>query len=370
MIFSRFSFVLFFLLNALSACDFGSNKELKTVDSSKNLCKYSRLLKIFEFENEVVIQITNPDNPKQVFSFKTNGKGSNLKLNSTKIIELPSKNLAVLSATHIGMLSELNAINFISAISDVKFVYNQQVRQRVNSGTIISLGDEGQISIEKLIASKTKTIVYSAFSGELSQQKQFEKLGITSIPNYDWRETTPLGKADWLLLFGYLTGKQEQAKERIARLNTLYSQRSLEGKKNTNEEIFLLGNQMGDYWYAPAGESYQAILLKDAGINYLYADTKGTGSLALPMEQVIKDAEKAAIWLNPGFASKVEILKSNPKAAFLNVFQKGKIYCYSANMNKFWESSTVQPNWFLRDLQTIKAGKFSNDELYFYKSVE
>jgi iron complex transport system substrate-binding protein len=370
MIFSRVSSVLFFLIFILSACNSNSKKETEITNLSNNLCKHSRWLKIFETKNQVIIQITNPDNPKQVFTYKTSGKATNQGTNSTKIIQLPSKKLAVLSATHIGMLSELNAINFISAISDVKFVYNQQVKKGVKTGKIISLGDEGQISIEKLLASKTKTMIYSAFSGELSQQKQFEKLGIISIPNYDWRETTPLGKADWLLLFGYLTGKQEQAKERIARLNTLYSLGIIEGKKIKNKEVFLLGNQMGDYWYAPAGESYQAILLKDAGINYLYANTKGTGSLALPMEQVIKDAEKATVWLNPGFGSKSEILKSNPKAVFLNVFQKGKIYCYSANMNNFWENSTVQPHWFLRDLQTIKSGKTSNDELYFYKSVE
>jgi ABC-type Fe3+-hydroxamate transport system substrate-binding protein len=97
---------------------------------------------------------------------------------------------------------------------------------------------QGQISIEKLLASKTKTMIYSAFSGEFSQQKKFDKLGIISIPNYDWRETTPLGKADWLLLFGFLTGKQEQAKERIKRLNTLYSQGIIAGKKIKNKEVF------------------------------------------------------------------------------------------------------------------------------------
>lgn len=370
MILNRFSSVLILFLFLFNACNSESNKSVKSTTHSENLCKHSRWLKIFEKENQVIIQITNPDNPKQVFTFQTSGKATIQGTKSTKFIELPSKKLAVLSATHIGMLSELDAIDFIAAISDEKFVFNQKVKKGVKNGKIISLGDEGQISIEKLVASKTKTLIYSAFSGELSQQKQFEKLGITSIPNYDWRETTPLGKADWLLLFGYLTGKQAEAKVKVEQLNSSYTKGISAGKKIKNEAVFLLGNQMGDYWYAPAGESYQAILLKDAGINYLYADTKGTGSLALPMEQVIKDAEKATIWLNPGFATKAEILKSNPKAAFLHVFQKGKIYCYSANMNNFWENSTVQAHWYLNDLQNIKAGKTANYELYFYKSVE
>jgi hypothetical protein len=88
------------------------------------------------------------------------------------------------------------------------------------------------------------------------------------------------------------------------------------------------------------------------------------------MEQVIQDSKKATIWLNPGFETKKEILLSNPKAAFLSVFQKGKIYCYSASMNNFWENSSIQPHWFFHDLQEIKANTATNENLYFYKSVE
>jgi len=368
--FNKISIVLILFLSFLNACSLNLKKDEELDKTSVNSCKHSRWLKIYENEEKITIKITNPDNPKQVFVFEGSPKINQKKTNSIKYLVLPIEKMAVLSSTHIGMLAKLKAINTISAISNVKFVFNPKIQRGVKNGQIISLGDEGQISIDKLLKSKAKAMVYSAFSGDFSQEKKFEKLGITSIPNFDWRETTPLGKADWLLLFGYLTGKQKEAKEEIKKLNAIYLKSVLSAQKNKSTDIFLLGNQMGDYWYAPAGESYQALLLEDAGINYLYADTKGTGSLALPMEQVIKDSKKATIWLNPGFKTKKEIITSNPKAAFLSVFQKGKIYCYSANMNKFWENSTVQPHLLLNDLQVIKSTKAANDNLHFYRLVE
>ena len=211
--FHRFSILcsLFFLV--LFSCNTTDNKKVTSKNTSQNLCKHSRWLKIYDNGQIVTIKITNPDNSKQVFVFEGKLNSKQNELNSEKKINLPISKMAVLSSTHIGMLNELNAINTIAAISNVKYVYQREVKSGIKSGQIISLGDEGQISIDKLLQSKTKVMIYSAFSGEFSQQKKLDKLGIISIPNYDWRETTPLGKADWLLLFGYLTDKQKQAKE-------------------------------------------------------------------------------------------------------------------------------------------------------------
>ena len=43
-----------------------------------------------------------------------------------------------------------------------------------------------------------------------------------------------------------------------------------------------------DKWYLPQGESWGAQFLTNAGGNYLWQQTKGTGSLALSFEAVIE----------------------------------------------------------------------------------
>ena len=125
---------------------------------------------------------------------------------------------------------------------------------------------------------------------------------------------------------------------------------------------------MGDIWYAPAGESYVAQLIADAGGNYLFKETKGTGSISLSMEKILASGEKD-IWINPGMTSKKDILEGNPLATKLNSFKR--VYCYSPNMNAFWENSAIQPDYVLEDLirifhpELLQEGKF-----HFYAEIK
>jgi iron complex transport system substrate-binding protein len=211
-------------------------------------------------------------------------------------------------------------------------------------------------------------VVYSAFSGKLAIDNKLKKLGIITIPNFDWRETHPLGKAQWLLLFGYLTGKQDLAKKEFAAIVKRYNEVKSQSKKSNVQT--LVGNLAGDFWYAPAGGSYNATLLKDAGVNYIFKNSKGTGSLSLTLESVFSKLDSVSLWLNPGFMSKELLLANNPKAAYFPVYSKGEIYCYAYDMNRFWELSAIQPDLVLSDLQQIIDKFNSNKKLHFYKRVE
>ena len=347
-------------LFGLFAC---SSETKKTVEPKSKLA-YARWLSITESENGVLISITNPDNITEKFEYFI---GENGPANATTI-SIKHHGLAVLSSTHVGMLGLLNEINAISAVADKKFCYNKELNDRINNGKVVSLGQETDLSAEMLLNSNSKLVVYSAFSGKLAIDNKLKKLGIITIPNFDWRETHPLGKAQWLLLFGYLTGKQDLAKKEFAAIVKRYNEVKSQSKKSNIST--LVGNLAGDFWYAPAGESYNATLLKDAGVNYIFKESKGTGSLSLTLESVFSKLDSVSLWLNPGFVSKELLLANNPKAAHFPVYSKGEIYCYAYDMNRFWEMSAIQPDLVLSDLQQIIDKFNSNKKLHFYKRVE
>jgi len=345
---------------ALFAC---SSENKKTVEPKSKLA-YSPWLSITESEKGVLISITNPDKITEKFDYFI---GENGPANATNI-SVSQNGLAVLSSTHVGMLGLLNEINAISAVADKKYIYNKELKNRINNGKVVSLGQETDFSVDMLLNSNSKLVVYSAFSGKLAIDNKLKKLGIITIPNFDWRETHPLGKAQWLLLFGYLTGKQDLAKKEFAAIVKRYNEVKSQSKKSNVKT--LVGNLAGDFWYAPAGGSYNATLLNDAGVNYIFKDSEGTGSLSLTLESVFSKLDAVSLWLNPGFMSKELIVASNPKAAYFPVYSKGEIYCYAYDMNRFWELSAVQPDLVLSDLQQIIDKFNSNKKLHFYKRVE
>ena len=146
----------------------------------------------------------------------------------------------------------------------------------------------------------------------LTLKQQLKKIGITCIPDYDWREATALGRAEWILLFGVLSDRLPEALKLFKTIEQSYL-KTIRTPQQHNALNMISGNVTGDFWYTPAGESFLAEIYKRAGLSYVYASTKGTGSLAYSMEKILKDGAGVQLWLNPGFPSKQAILNANPK---------------------------------------------------------
>jgi iron complex transport system substrate-binding protein len=286
-----------------------------------------------------------------------------------KVVHLPVKNIAALSQTSVGMLSKLNALDFITGISKIDYVHSPELKRRFNAKEINEFGDETNVPIEKIVKSTTKLIIYSGFGSEFDGEGKLKKLGIQSIPNYEWRETHPLGRAEWIKFLGILIDKADEATAIFDKIKSNYEDlrwkiRNLEDRPNV-----ISGNFYSDQWTAPAGESYMAILFQDAGANYVYHSSKGTGSVFLPIEKVVADNRKSRYWINPGVSTKGVLSEMNPKAKFLGAYENG-IYCYSHEMNKFWEMSAIEPDFLLEDFIHIFHPDFEpNAKLHYYKGL-
>lgn len=287
-----------------------------------------------------------------------------------RVIHIPVKNVAALSQTTVGMFSKLDALASISGISKMDYVYSPVLKSRFNKGNLYEFGDESNLPLEKIIQSKSDLIIYSGFGTELDASGKLKKLGIQSIPNYEWRETHPLGRAEWIKFLGILVDKSEEASKVFNRVKSNYEDLRWKIRNNDNSPKVISGNVYADQWTTPAGNSYMAILIRDAGANYTYGSTTGTGSLFLPIEKVILDNRATRYWINPGIRSKHVLMEMNPKAHLLDAYKDG-IYCYSHAMNHYWEMTAIEPDVLLGDLIHIFHPAIEpKRKLHFYKKIE
>ena len=340
--------------------------EVKTIPADQNICSYSKWLRISEAKDLVQIEIRNPADARQIVRLQI--PNFNGPLNPTRDYDFskPVERLVCLSSTHIGMLGELNLENRIVGVSNLKYVYNEKLKLNAP----VQLGEEQTLSSEKIISSRAQAVVYSGFSNLFPKQDLLHKLGIQTLPNYDWRELHPLGRAEWILLFGYLTGHANEAKRKFKEICENYGK--IKNKIQRDRTLQTLsGNMTGDYWYAPAGDSYHAQLLKDAGLDYIFADQSGTGSLSFSFEHILGMTSNIDLWINPGFDSKNKILSAYPKSKLLLPLKESSVFCYTHNSNKYWELSSCRPDLILADYAELKKGASMNpDHLFFYKQVE
>ena len=330
--------------------------------------KYAKNFNIIPLANGYLVDLIDPNTHKiersWEFTYDKSKKGDD-------VIHLPLENIAAFSQTTIGMMSSLDALEPLMGITNISYVYDPEVKRKFKKGQITEFKGESNFSVEKAINAKADIIIYSGFSREFPQAKKLKKFGIDAIPDYDWRETHPLGRAEWIKFVGVICGKLEEAKSTFQKIESEYLEMSLKMNSIDSTPAVISGNFRGDQWTAPAGNSYMAILFKDAGANYVYKDTKGTGSIFKSMERIIIDNESTNYWLNPGFSSKTEIIEANPKGKHLGPYKTNEVYCYTHDVNLFWERSAVEPHLLLADFIQIFHPEIEIEGgLNFYKKLE
>ena len=275
-----------------------------------------------------------------------------------------------LSATLNGMISILNAQNSLVGIGDKNYIFDSKILANLENGSTQSFGNETNISLEKIVASKTNLLFYSGFGDAFPNEEKLTKLNISVIPIYDWRENHPLGKAEWIKVIGVITGKEKEANDYFQMVTKEYEKiRSITDTISQKPSV-LAGSIFGDIWYAPGGKGYFAKLLEDAGANYIYKYSESSASQEFSMEKILNDNINTTYWINPTFPTLKALIKSNPNVKYLKAF-KTNSYCYSHQMNKFWEQSAAMPHIVVKDLAQIFHPTVQLEkELYFYKKLE
>lgn len=356
---------LFFCFIVLIGCKTSRND----VSQNVGLIKHAANFQLITKKNYQLVQLFHPKTHQLEASFALVKRGTHPSVPSeTSIITVPVRKMAALSSTFIGMLNELDALETVAMTTSENYLWNKQLKARIKKGICAAVATDDAVSPELILKKKVELIVYSGFGQPFQNEAKLAQLGTIAMPNYDWEETTALGKLEWIKLFGALTGKLDQATRYFENINKEYTQL----KKNANKlhsksKLALAGDFYGDIWIAPAGHSFIARMFKDAGINYIYQNRSGTASLQLAAEQVIKDEKACNIWINAEGTSLKQLLKNDTKRKQLTVLKHKQVYSYLHNSNYFWEMSAVHPEWLLADFCQIAQNK--KGTLHFYKKL-
>ncbi len=353
--------LLIFITILLSGC---SDQPALHTTKGKSHIKFAEYFDIKTNNRDTILTIVDPDSDTKERYLLTRVPSKTLK--DAKTLIIGKQRVIATSSTFIGMMSKLDMGRDIVGVLNKAYLANEKLISRVESGSLIEIGSTEVIPLEKVVKSKANILLYSGFGTDLNNESQLEKLGVECMPIYDWKEKDPLGKAEWILLYGFLSGKETIAKEYMNGLKTRYNK--LKELRFKTRPIILAGNVYGDVWNTPNGESFIARMINDAGGNYLFKNTKGTGSLLLDLEEVVLRSDSADVWIHPGYASYSELLNINPKAKYLKPFKEERVYCYSHAMNRFWELSAIEPDKMLKDQLIIFHGG-PEDSLYFYRKV-
>lgn len=358
-------FVLKTLLLLTVVCFFVQCKKETTSTAAilvSDEVQYAKGFSIENYEGYSVVTVKNPwPNASKTYTYiLKKEKGTvpdSLKNNIT--INVPIKSIVVTSTTHIPSLEMLEVEKTLVGFPNLKYISSKKVRTLIDAKKVKELGSNQALNTEVLIDLQPEVIIGYGIDNDTKALDNLEKSGLKVVLNGDWNEETPLGKAEWIKLFGALYDKQDKANELFATIEKDYLKTIDIAKLDSITPTILAGDMFQDKWYLPKGTSWGSLILKEANANYLWSETSGTGSLALSFETVYEKAKNADVWITSGqFSSLKEMLDANPHYGQFEAFKKGNVYSFTRKKGKtggvlYYELAPNRPDMVLKDLVKI-----------------
>lgn len=272
-----------------------------------------------------------------------------------RVIRTPVGRAAVYSAVHTGAMRELGAVDALCAVADAAyFPPEDTVSVLLRSGKLTDVGNSADPSAELLVASGAEVVLRSPMQG---MSGAAVPPGIVAVECADYMEDTPMGRAEWILLIGELFGRSDEARAVFDSVIDGYSSLKLRVMSSAvpNPKI-LVETETSGVWYVPAGGSYAARMYADAGADYPWADTAGSGSLALSLEDVAARAIDADVWLvrSYGYETTPRSLRAlNPRYAAFKALKEGNVYSCNTQERNVFSEATFHPEVVLADYIAI-----------------
>jgi iron complex transport system substrate-binding protein len=338
--------------------------------------KYANCFEMTEQNDIRKLVIKNPFkyyNPEQTFVLLKNGQEYTKKSNEV-ILNIPLKSIIPFSTSYLSMIDTLGELNSIIGVENENYIYNPKLLKRITSKKVKTIGSSSQLNLEAILLSSPDALITIGTPGETA--KQIQKLSTAGIPfikNYDWQESHPLGKAEWIKFFGALYGKDAEANTIFNFIETNYNQ--LKQKKSEEKPSVLFSSLYNGVWYIPGGNSYASQYIKDAGGTYPWIDDSTKGSLPLSFETIANKQTDPNIWLNPNYSNLKEMTSDDERYfSFLNAVE-GRVYNQNKRLNKlggndYWEKGSLRPDLILKDyIELFKLEGCNEDSLLFFSKL-
>ena len=350
----KHSVIIIFLL-MLAGC------AVRVSDPLPTSCGYARYFDIIAVDSVTAVVSISPYDSKR----------------DTLFVDAPMDNIICMSSTHVASLSEIGKDSLISAVSGLKYLTNTNLLERETSKDhpVYDIGYDASLDYERIIQLDPDILVtYTVSSAEPPYIAKLRSLGVSVLVIHDHLENHPLARAEYIRLFGAITGCMEHADSIFRATADRYN--SLKSDTDKSHKKVLLNIPYSDAWYIPGEESYMSQLVRDAGGKILGSLPGTSVSGVISMEEAWALSQEADIWLNPWHCSTRDELAGlhqlfpsfGPLSKGLPIYNN-TLRTTPEGGNDFYESGAVRPDLILEDLISILGESADIQELNYFKPV-
>jgi iron complex transport system substrate-binding protein len=330
---------------------------------------------VFESDGLTLLQVTRPwpaATDEDVLTYVLYDRGSPAPdvEGATLVVPTPVESVVTMSTTFLAHLEEIGQLHTLDAVDSLAFAYSESVQALADE--LVEVGSGPSVDTEQLVAIDPDVILVNSFGGEWDSQPTLEAAGLPAVVLGDWVETTPLGRANWLVFTAYFFDAEAAAIERMNRIAGNYERLAELGRGADEKPAVLINAPFQGTWSIAGGASYAATFIEDAGGDYVYAEDDSTGALFFDLESVYAEAGDADVWINTGtWGSLAQAEAEDERYADFLAFEAGNVFnnnlrVTAAGGNDYFESGAINPDVVLADLIKIFHPELLPDHRLFY----
>lgn len=271
------------------------------------------------------------------------------------LLRTPLRRVVAFSSVHAALLADLDRLGAVCAMTDTAYVVDGRLRSRLSEGSIADAGSSMQPDAERLVHLAPEALLVSDMPDDAPSPTA--AAGIPTIVLADYMETSALGRAEWMRLFGRLFGCEARADSLFAAVETAYDSLRTAAAATTERPRLLAEMKQGEAWYVPGGRSYLGRLYADAGADYLFSDREESSSAVLSAEAVAERALTADVWLVK-YARAADMTRDDMKAdyppyAAFRPWKEGRVFGCNTLRIPYYEETPFHPDRLLRDVVAL-----------------
>jgi iron complex transport system substrate-binding protein len=246
----------------------------------------------------------------------------------------------------------------IKGVCNTARIYNPYIADRFAGGRIVDLGDNFTLNIEKLLIAAPQAIMINTYEQGDKYSKLIENSGIPILYNQEWKEETPLGRAEWIKFVAAFYDKDQMADSIFDGIAKRYNEVAEKARNLKRRPSILSGGDFKGTWYVPAGKSFMAQYYRDAGASYFYSADNRTGSLSFSFESVLNNFISANYWFDAPYLTREELKNADTRFMRFQAYRDRQVYNFNKRRSEtgssdFWESAVARPDIVLKDLVKV-----------------
>lgn len=236
------------------------------------------------------------------------------------------------------VLDSLSAIRLSGTRADGW--YNDNARAAMEAGDILYAGKYSEPDYECILSEGCDLSIQSTMVGHMPEVKEkLEELGIPVLVDQSSLESHPLGRTEWIRLYGALLDREDLA-EALFREQAAYVE-DLADQEDTGKTVAFFYLSSSGYAVTRKSGDYVSRMIDLAGGTYAFPDLgdpeTATSTVTLEMESFYAGAKDADYMIyNSTIGGELhsveELLALSPLLADCKAVREGNVWCTGKNM--------------------------------------